>query len=277
MIRHVLIFALALPANAAAQGVRFLPAHPDFAAGALADPREPRIGIGFLRSDLFADELLARPGEGPAERPEADTHGVVQLGLSRALFGGDRWTVGLQGGAISRFRLDTSDNDALSVDYLIAVPVELRFLGTQSRVRLIHRSAHLGDELVQNSSVHRLEFDHEEVDFLVARSFLGWLRAYGGGSLTLASSYDQDNGGFQFGVEAGWPVGGIWRVRGGVDWQRHSLSDWADQLNVVTGFEGAGAGSRIRVQARYHSGASHLGEFFLEREKAWGAELIFSF
>jgi hypothetical protein len=277
MIRTVLMLVLTLPAAAAAQGVRFLPDRPDFAQGALADPREPRIGVGFLRSDLFADDLIVRPGEGPSGNPESDTHGVVQLGLSRALLGGERWAVGLQGGAISRFRLDTSDNDALSVDYLVALPLELRFGGTQGRVRLIHRSAHLGDELVVNSSVHRLEFDHEEVDFLVSHTFWGWLRPYAGGSLTVASSFEADDGGIQLGAEGSWHLGGIWQFRGGVDWQRHSLSDWADQLNVVTGFEATGPGSRVRLQGRYHSGASHLGEFFLEREKAWGAEVIFSF
>jgi hypothetical protein len=48
-------------------------------------------------------------------------------------------------------------------------------------------------------------------------------------------------------------------------------------LNLMTGFEVAGRGSWVRLQGRYHSGPSHLGEFFLEREKAWGAEVIFSF
>src|SRR5687768_3846302 len=117
----------------------------EFAQGGMADPREPRVAIGFLRSTLFADQLQERPGQGLAQLREWDTHGLVQLGIARPVFRVGGVTAGIQGGAISRFRLDTSDNDALSIDYMIALPLPFRLAGTQARLRLIHRSAHLGD------------------------------------------------------------------------------------------------------------------------------------
>lgn len=244
----------------------------EFAPGGIADPREPRIGIGFLSSDLFADSLALRSGQQLPNAPKRENHGVVQLGVSRALVRLGKIELGIQGSAISRFRIDTSDNDALSVDYLIALPVTFSIAGTQGRVRMIHRSAHLGDELVQNSTIRRLEFDHEEIDVLLSRDF-GHLRLYGGGALTVASSYENDDGGLQAGLEGSWKLSPRYRARAGADWQRSAISGWRDQINAVAGI---GAGS-VRLQARFHTGATHLGEFFGDREKAWGAEVIFEF
>ena len=245
-----------------------------FAQGAMADPREPRVAIGVLRSSLFADQLEERPGQGLAEPREWDTHGVVQLGIAKPVFRIGTITAGIQGGAISRFRLDTSDNDALSIDYMVALPVTFQLAGTQTRLRLIHRSAHLGDEVVLNSGLRRLEFDHEELDLALRRKLGAGLTGYLAGTLTLASSFAWDDGGVQAGIEGRWPAGEVWAVTAGLDWQRHGISDWVDQFNAVLGAERQILGWSGRLQGRFHSGATHLGEFFRDREKAWGAELI---
>lgn len=260
-----LILVLLCASTAAAQ---------EFAQGPIADPREPRIAIGFLRSTLFADELQERPGQGLGERREWDTHGVIQLGITRRVLRLGAISAGIQGGAISRFRLDASDNDALTVDYMVAMPVTFDLAGTQTRVRLIHRSAHLGDEVVLNEGLRRLEFDHEEVDFTLRRGFGQGITGYISGALTLASSFVWDDGGLQAGVEGKWEAGWLGRWSWGVDWQRHGISDWTDQFNGVFGVERQILGWSGRLQARFHSGATHLGEFFRDREKAWGAEVI---
>ena len=246
----------------------------EFAQGGIADPREPRIAIGFLRSDLFSDPLEARPGQELTEYREWDTHGVVQLGVTRPIFRIGNVTGGIQGGAIARFRLDTSDNDALSVDYMIAMPIAFTLAGTQTRVRLIHRSAHLGDEVVLNSGLRRLEFDHEEIDIAFRRNLGHGTAAYIAGTKTLASSFDWDDGGVQAGIEGRWPVSGKWRIVAAADWQRHAITHWTDQFNVVAGVEGEIQGWTARLEGRLHTGATHLGEFFLDREKAWGTTII---
>lgn len=240
----------------------------------MADPREPRIAIGFLRSNLFGDPLAERPGQGLAEAREWDTHGVVQLGVKRPIARIGGATFGIQGGAISRFRLDVSDNDALSIDYVIALPVTFLVAGTQTRVRLIHRSAHLGDEVVINTGLRRLEFDHEEIDLGLRRYLGGGVTGYLAGSLTIASSFDWDDGALQAGLEGRWgrPTG--WRMVTGLDWQRHAIADWTDQFNVVAGVEREIRGWTGRLEGRLHTGATHLGEFFRDRENAWGATVI---
>lgn len=253
--------ALALSAQ------QVLPAGPTVAGG-LADAREPRMAIGFLKSDLFADELIAR--QQPALGDVAsDTHGVVELGVDFPLLRVQDVTVSLQGGVISRFRLETSDNDAMSSDYIVALPLGFVRGRSEARVRLIHRSAHLGDELVQNAGVRRLEYDHEEIDALVARRF-GPVRLYAGGSLTLASSFTDDKHALQLGADGEWPLPGRLAAVGGIDWQKHSIAQGPSRLAGVLGVRAHGPAGQASLEARMSTGASELGEFFLEKESYWG-------
>lgn len=243
--------------------------------GAVADMREPRVAVGFIATNLLADELIARPGQAfPANEEAArDVQGVVELGTNFPLirFGGV--TVSLQGGALSRFRLERSDNDAFTVDYMVAFPFNYSRGGWEGRIRLIHRSAHLGDEVVQNVGLRRLEYDHEEVDALVAHR-LGPIRVYGGASLTIASSFEEDDWGVQAGVEGRRGVGATTVIYGGIDWQRHSIQDGNSRVAAVAGVELRGEAGRLGIEALYGSGAAASGEFFLERERFWGARII---
>ncbi|MGQ0814125.1 MAG: DUF1207 domain-containing protein [Gemmatimonadota bacterium] len=254
--------------------------------GAIADGREPRVAIGFVSSTLFADELVARAGQGlgPGEEPESDVHGVVQLGTNFPLLRIRSAVVSLQGGLISRFRLEAQDNDALSSDFMIALPVSYSGGAWQARMRLIHRSSHLGDELVQNTTIRRLEYDHEEIDGLIAR-FIGPLRVYGGGTLTLASSFGSDEWGIQFGTDlrraVGWGpgVGGStsgWGYTAGIDWQRHSIANGHSRFSAVAGIGRWGPAGQIRLDSVFQTGASPIGEFFPERERYWGLQLVMS-
>ena len=251
---------------------QLLPAGP-LVPGGLADGREPRVAIGFIHTDLLADPLVAREGQSvPGGDLSRDLHGVVQLGTNFPLIRFGKAALSIQGGLISRFRLETSDNDALSSDYMVAFPLNFQDGPFQARVRLIHRSGHLGDEVVQNSGIRRLEFDHEEVDGLIART-AGPLRVYGGGTLTLASSFDIDRWGAQVGADGAWPVAAGWLVRAGIDWQHHTIAD-AARTAVVAGVERRGPAGALRLEGLYQSGASATGEFFLERERFWGLQVV---
>lgn len=251
-----------------------LPAAPTVMPGPIADTREPRTAIGFIVTDLFADALIARDGQGlPAtEDARRDTHGVVQLGTNFPLvrFGGV--VVSLQGGLHARFRLEAQDNDALSSDFLVALPVNFTTSGFDGRVRFIHRSSHLGDELVQNTSIRRLEYDHEEIDGLLARR-VGPIRVYGGGTLTVASSFDSDRWGVQFGADGQWPAGERFAVRGGVDFQHHSIGAGDSRISALIGFVLRGPVGQISLDGVAGSGSSATGEFFLERERYWGLQV----
>jgi hypothetical protein len=254
---------------AALQG---LPAGPVM-KGALADPREPRVAVGFVMSTLLADDFVARPGQDLPSGLDAanDAHAVVQLGTDFPLLRVGAVLISIQGSHISRFRLEASDNDHLSSDYLVAFPVSYRHGEWEGRLRLMHRSGHLGDELVLGSTLRRLEFDHEEIDALVARR-VGPLRVYVGGTLTLASSFDRDKGGWQVGLDGERDIGRGWSVEGGLDYQRHAIQ-LDGRSSVLAGLKKAGQAGRIALEAVYLNGGSPIGEFFLDSERYWGVQL----
>lgn len=238
--------------------------------GGLADAREPRVAVGYIKSNIFKDPLIARPRSINAK---TDTHGVVELGIDFPMARIKTVTLSLQGGLVSRFRLDTSDNDALSSDYVVALPLHYVINPWEARLRVMHRSGHVGDETVINSGITRLEFDHEEVDGLVARRF-GPFRVYGGGSVTLASSFVNDKWGLQIGSDFRQPLGGNWNVVAGIDWQRHSINEGNSRFGAVAGLQRIGPGGKAALNAVFQSGASAMGEFFLERERYWGFALV---
>lgn len=241
--------------------------------GGLADAREPRVAIGFIASNLLADPLVAREGQTiPSGDLASDVQGVVQLGTDFPLLRAGRVIVSIQGGVLSRFRLEASDNDALSSDYMVAIPLSYAHGPFAARVRVIHRSSHLGDELVQNSGIRRVEYDHEEVDALLARR-VGPIRVYGGGTLTLASSFDTDRWGVQAGADGDWRPRPGWGLRAGVDWQNHSMQK-AGRLAVTGGVGVRGSAGRAWLEGVFQTGGSAVGEFFLETERYWGLQVV---
>lgn len=255
---------------------QILPAGP-IVPGGLADPREPRVAMGALVTNLLADELRARPNQGfpSGSDVRSDVQGVVELGTNFPLVKVGATAVSLQGGLIARFRLEANDNDALSSDYMVALPINYERGRYAGRVRLIHRSGHLGDETEQNTTIRRLEYDHEEIDAFVSRS-LGPARVYFGGTVTVASSFVNDKRGVQIGADSRWLLGRMWYGRAGVDWQHHTITQGNGVIALVAALEKRGPAGSAALQARFLSGATPIGEFFLDQERYWGLSLVLS-
>jgi hypothetical protein len=269
--------------------------------GPAADPLEPRVAGGIVFSDL----LEVRPGV-PDERPafmlaepagdlESDLQATVALGGTMPLWGtdigsGGALVVAPQLAVFARFRLEPASRDEAGTDWVVALPVEMRFNDLVSgRLRLVHRSAHLGDELLQDGGLLRLEFSIEAMDALIAVRPHPGLRLYGGGALiirsqtfrwvdrgdgTAAATVDfEDSFSLQGGAEA--EGGGAWRWRVAADWQAAQRSEWDGRLSAIAGV-GRGVGGRaLRLHARVQTGVSALGEFFRTDERLWGIELEF--
>lgn len=288
-----------LPATTAAQTGWF----PDQRAfrGPIADPFEPRIAGGIVVSDLL------EPGSGvPRERPaftldepasdlESDLQSTVALGGTMPLWSGPMGEDGAlvvapQLAVFARFRLEPPSRDEAGTDWVVALPLELRFNDRMSgRVRVVHRSAHLGDELQQAGGLLRLEFSYEALDGLLAVRPVPGVRVYGGGALIFRSETFrwrdrgdgtaetvvdfEDHYAVQGGAEA--EGGGRWRWRLAADVQAAQRSDWGAQVAAVAGVGRSIRGRAIRLQARVQDGISHLGEFFLTDERLWGIELEF--
>lgn len=295
----LLTIALHWPGGAAAQSDWF-PDRRAF-AGPIADPLEPRIAGGMVLSDLF--EVRA---ESPAERPpfdlgesvddlETDIQATVALGGTMPLwatpFGADgEVVIAPQLAVFARFRLEPPSRDEAGTDWVVALPVEVRLDDrVAGRLRVVHRSAHLGDEVLQSGGALRLEFSYEAVDALVGVTPLPGLRLYGGGALIFRSQtfrwastvegtavpvvdFDDDYS-VQAGIEA--EGGGVWGWRVAADWQAAQRGDWDSQVAAIAGVTRRVKGRRIALHARLQAGKSHLGEFFLTDERLLGVEIEF--
>jgi hypothetical protein len=134
----------------------------------------------------------------------------------------------------------------------------------------LHRSAHLGDEIIERTGRTRIDYTREEVAGGLSWNFLEHWRLYGdaGAAYTRRSEYQE-----------------IWRVQGGVEWvdpgalRREGVGLYA-ALNTTSFQEtdwdlavSAAAGVLVRVRERdwrlglaFHHGAAPLGEFFQSSE-----------
>ena len=257
-----------------------------------ASVREPTFAIGALWSTVFRERT------DPAERPpfdlqggnglETDLQGEAALGGTVRIWQPMQWadgglTLGMQAGVFGRFRLEVSGNDLVASDWIVALPAEIARGPWSGRLRLLHWSAHVGDELIE-AGVERVDFTTETLEALVAYRF-GDLRLYGGGSLVIRSSLENEPQlGSAFSDDVLIRLGADARVRpwardditldGGVDWHNSDRTGWEGQLSVRFGLAVRDGARSARLSGVYHRGPSPMGQFFLTDERYWGVELI---
>jgi hypothetical protein len=190
--------------------------------------------------------------------------------------------VGLQTGVFARFRMESSANELVATDWLVAFPLEARRGRMSGRVRLIHWSAHLGDELIEATGAQREDFTFEALD-AIAGYDLGAFRVYGGGALVLRSQLEDaegvlpgfsDDGTLQLGADWRWHP---WRearlgVVAGADLQWADRAEWRRQLAATLGFEARGEKGAATLGLSYFDGPSAMGQFYLTEESWWGVE-----
>lgn len=259
----------------------------------LADPREPQTSAGLIVTNLFDSEARERPPFSfpPRQDVVSEVQGAVGFAANVPVWGRGSpdgrggLVIGLQAGVQARFRIEQPSRDKLGSDWTVAIPLEVGWQRASARVRLIHRSAHLGDELVASTGARRIEYSHEAVDALLGVPVAGG-RAYAGGALIFRSNTEaepalrsrqrRDNASIQAGYDGAWYpwAGGNLGPVAGFDWQRAQRTAWRDELGIVAGLGGRVAGYAFRLVARYYQGPSPLGQFFLTPERYWGLEFL---
>lgn len=286
---------LLAPARGSAQtagGWRFelLPERGVFATP-LADPLGPRMAVGLITTDL-----LRAPGP---ERPpwlgvsSREWQAAVSIGgtipLLRLL---DRPEGGIvvsaQAGVFARFRIELWSRDDLGQDWIVGMPIEASWNRFSARARIVHRSAHIGDEFADSTGARRIEFGGETIDVLTALRF-GALRVYGGGGWIFHSNTEdtpaliRENRADRFIVQAGfdaswpvWPELGIGFVAG-LDWQTAERTNWRAATGAAAGFEYRRGNRFARLTVRAFDGTSPMGEFFLTNERYGGLEFELGF
>lgn len=278
----------------------------------LASPLEPGFRGAAVSTDLLGGRYAN--GERPPPRvsglrPEGrDFQGIVSLGESypvrRFGTGGTGVQVGILTGVTARFRLATSSNEYVASDWVVGLPVEFARPGLEGRILLFHRSAHLGDEIIENAGIRRVGFGQEGIALLVGTARRdpppngapdaapdarpgGFrpVRVYIGGAWHVRSETSRTLAELGRGWDDGWEVQAGAELERGFPSASSRLAGFA-ALDVVSAERtnwrpqwAALVGTSFRVGTRagqaglrWLHGPSMHGEFFLTPESAWGLE-----
>lgn len=111
------------------------------------------------------------------------------------------WEIEAEASVSSLFNLATSSFDLINSDFYVGFPVSWRKGQWSAKLTLSHQSSHLGDEVLLNSDLNRINLSFEEIS-----GFLSWdyrsLRLYfGGGTLLRRSPSSIDRLRIQGGAE----------------------------------------------------------------------------
>lgn len=301
LLLSLLLLSVVQPLAAQENGFwqRFLP-RVHYFQPLVADPLEPRMSIGLLQTDVFeragagAERLQSFEFPDP-EDSASDVNAAAAIGgsipLLRLADWGERGGIvaSAQLGVFSRFRIEYPSRDDVGQDWFVGMPFEYRNDRWTGRFRIMHRSSHIGDELVEVTGARRIEFGGEFADFLLGYSVLEHARVYGGGTWNFRSYTEQlpalrlrdrhDTFELQAGVDAAWYGWSAGRtgLTAGVDWRSAQRTGWRSQFSATGGFAARTNGQGTKLLLRYYHGPSILGEFFMTPETFWAVEWVVDF
>jgi len=232
----------------------------------LADPKEPRSFISYLRGEFRTLSDPAGEGTNIGSVGLGDSFGLVRWGTSRA---GEGVQLDLIGSIFAQFDLGAPSNDLINADYIVGFPLTIRRSGFSARITLYHQSSHLGDEyLLRGEEIERENLSFESVALVLSQE-MGPVRIYAGGERifrrepeALAQSL------MHGGVELRSRRTGAMALVAGVDLKATQQHDWSPATSARAGFEFArsgGAGHPARLVAlllEVYEGPSPYGQFF---------------
>lgn len=283
-------------AVAAQDGSRVILPQARYFASPFADPIEPRFAVGLVSTNVLATR-------GPERRDWVlpDAEDARREWQASAAIGGTipLWRplqrpeggiiVGGQAGVLGRFRIELPSRDDLGQDWVVALPIEMAWKDLSGRVRISHRSSHLGDEFVVATDAERIEFGGEALDALGAVQVADVGRVYAGGawifrSYTKYTEVLRRNGRLdrflvQVGADGKWPLpqNDNFEVLAGADWQTAERTGWQGALALAGGIAVRSGVRSLGLVARYFEGISSLGQFFVTPEQFWSLELVADF
>jgi hypothetical protein len=272
---------------------RFLPGASLFRP-LVADPLEPRFTLGLLRTNLLDHQGPERPAFPVTQDDRSDVVAAVGIGMDFPFIALKRWDDGginLTGhvGVFSRFRIENPSRDDMGQDWVVGGGIEVLKKDLAGRLRIHHRSSHLGDEFTQVFKAQRIEFGGEALEGVASYQDRTGVRLYGGGSWIFHSNtastviLQQLNRDDKFTVQAGadgewykWSGGHV-GVHGGMDFQSAQRTNWQGAFSALGGVafrRDASTNRELRLSLRYFTGPSPMGEFFLTKEQFLHFELM---
>lgn len=179
------------------------------------------------------------------------------------------WQVSVVGALFAQFNLNASSKDLINADYTIGLSGTHRNGPVSYRLRIIHQSSHLGDELLLGESApdERINLSLEAVDFLASYQWDKY-RVYGGVAYLLdIEPGDLGKTGLQLGGEYHDTRRSVFNGRwiGGINFTAYEGVGWNINTAVKFGLEYGKAGSgnrRMRVMVEAYNGKSPFGQFY---------------
>lgn len=147
----------------------------------LADPRQPTSAVNFLG---FSNQpFLQFNGTFGADigiaRWESPTEGI-----------NESIQVGVMGASFSRFAIISSSTYLEDADYVIGIPVTMRFGRFSARIFFYHESSHTGYNYTNIMHLSKVsDFGNEVLQVIPSWDITPYLRIYGGGAYRVIGLY----------------------------------------------------------------------------------------
>ncbi|MBF0100674.1 MAG: DUF1207 domain-containing protein [Desulfobacterales bacterium] len=244
----------------------------------MANPKEPRTHITYLRLDLPDDKInIGSVGFG-------DSFGLVRwpgMGEDSA------WQISISGAVLAQFNLDADSMDLINADYIIGFPLSYRNGFWSARARIFHQSSHLGDEFLllpqsPELKMTRLNLSFETIELLGALEWAGF-------QFTAGPSYiiHTDSDLKPFSAQAGFDYQSrkpvfkpTMRMFVGFLYHSWEETDWNSDYNVKLGINIRSPYTEkraIQVFGEYYHGNLPFGQFYKLESEYWGIGINVSF
>lgn len=250
-------------------GLRFFPSN-DVFRPLLADPKERQFFMSLL-----------------SVKTPAQTFTAWSVGFGESL-GLVRWDgksfqaqLGFLAGVFSQFNWSTPSKDLINTDFTFGLAATHRWHDFTGRLQYYHQSSHLGDELLLNNPIPRLNYSYEAIEEVLALEN-SLFRIYAGGEyLTSRDPADLKPWNIHWGAELrGGDSPAFFRPVAGLDitWKQQHSAEY--NFSVKAGLEMGKPALRdrhIRLLAEFYDGYSPYGQFFDEKIRYWGAGVYVGF
>ena len=157
------------------------------------------------------------------------------------------WEVGLHAGVFSVFDLDASSFDLVNADYLVGLPLSLRYGDFSTQLRVFHQSSHLGDEFLLRTRTNRINLTYEAVDLKASYEFADAVRLYAGGGYLFDQTPEENDWSADVSARAGIEIDGVLLTR------------------------------KLQILLEYFNGHSPNGQFYREKVQYLGIGTHFHF
>ncbi|MGH7340920.1 MAG: DUF1207 domain-containing protein, partial [Candidatus Rokuibacteriota bacterium] len=238
----------------------------------VADPRWPHFGAAW---QYYIDEA------------QLTNAAAVSFGESFAFYrnriGPTWWEIGLHAAVFSVFDIDSPSFDLVNADYMVGLPLSVRYGDFSAMLRFFHQSSHLGDEFLLRTQTNRVNLSYESIDLKLSYEFGDLLRLYtGAGYLFHQTPSDLDPLSVQYGIElrSPWPAREArWRPLAAVDIQQREENAWSADVSARAGIEidGVLLTRKLQILLEYFDGHSPNGQFYTDKVRYIGLGTHFHF